>query len=117
MLYGCCSTQSLPSRSSEKREHGAEAIEKALILRPDLIIIDFSMPVMNGLDASRVLLRRLPGICIIMLTLYDGMESLAERAGIHAFLPKHKAGTHLIPAALSLVNGKRGQPDNKTATA
>jgi CheY-like chemotaxis protein len=49
---------------------GQDAIEKAQRLLPDLIILDLSMPVMNGLDAARVLKDRMPSVPIIMFTLY-----------------------------------------------
>ena len=41
-------------------ENGKEAIDKALVLHPDLIVLDLSMPVMNGLDAARELKNRMP---------------------------------------------------------
>jgi len=49
---------------------GQDAIEKAQRLNPDLIILDLSMPVMNGLGAARVLKDRMPSVPIIMFTLY-----------------------------------------------
>jgi CheY-like chemotaxis protein len=49
---------------------GAEAITLALKHRPDLIILDMSMPVMNGLDAARELKRLMPHTPIILFTLY-----------------------------------------------
>ena len=47
-------------------ENRKEAIEKAQELRPDLIVLDLSMPVMNGLDAARVLKRLMPTVPLIM---------------------------------------------------
>jgi len=71
-------------------EHGIEAIEKAIALRPHLIVMDFSMPIMNGLVAAPILLERLPGVPIIMLTMYSGdeMAASARKVGIHAVVPK-----------------------------
>ena len=84
--------------------HGAEAIEKAIELNPHLIVLDFSMPIMNGIEAAPILLKHCPNVCLIMLTLFTGedVEISAREAGIHAFVPKHKAATHLIPAAQAL---------------
>jgi two-component system, chemotaxis family, protein-glutamate methylesterase/glutaminase len=48
-------------------EHGREAIEKAPSLRPDLIVIDMSMPVMNGLEAAPHLITILPNVLLILL--------------------------------------------------
>jgi YesN/AraC family two-component response regulator len=47
-------------------ENGREAIEKAQQSHPDLIVLDLSMPVMNGLDAARVLKRLMPTLPLIM---------------------------------------------------
>ena len=64
---------------------GYEAIERAQRLHPDLIILDLSMPVMNGLDAARALRDRLvPPVPIILFTLYDAgiVEERARYAGV-----------------------------------
>ena len=80
-------------------EHGQEAIEKAEVLKPHLIILDFSMPVMNGLEAAPILRKKLPTIILILFSNYasDAMEAPAREAGIHAVVPKHQASTHLMP--------------------
>ena len=90
-------------------EHGAEAIEKALAFKPHLIVLDFSMPVMNGLEAAPKLLVHVPTVFIIMLTLFTGndIEATARAAGIHAFVAKNNAGTHLLPAAHALLDPTR----------
>src|SRR6266403_1291737 len=64
-------------------EHGREAIEKAPCLRPDLIVIDMSMPVMNGLDAAPLRIKILPHVWLILLTTHDFPElcQLARSAG------------------------------------
>ena len=65
-------------------ENGLEGIAKAQELRPELIIMDLSMPVMNGLEAARELKRTLPTIPILMLTNYTdcGLERSAFAAGV-----------------------------------
>src|SRR5258708_33933442 len=50
--------------------NGIEAIEKAAQLKPDLVVMDLAMPLMNGLEAATVIKNSLPGIPIIFLTLY-----------------------------------------------
>ncbi len=86
-------------------EHGCEAIEKAANLRPDLIILDLTMPVMNGLEAAPLLIKLLPRVWLILFTSHHlpEVERLSRAAGIHAVVPKHKAATHLIPQAEALV--------------
>jgi DNA-binding NarL/FixJ family response regulator len=63
---------------------GQDAIEKAEQLHPDLIILDLSMPVMNGLDAARALKVRMPSLPILMFTLYvdPNLEREARSAGV-----------------------------------
>jgi CheY-like chemotaxis protein len=59
--------------------NGQEAVELALKHRPELIILDFSMPVLNGLDAARELKRLLPGVPIILFTQFaDFGSALAD---------------------------------------
>jgi len=82
-------------------EHGREAVERAPILRPDLILLDLSMPVMNGLEAAPLLIKVLPEVWIILFTSHNlpEVERLSRAAGIHAIVPKQKAATHLIAQA------------------
>jgi DNA-binding NarL/FixJ family response regulator len=85
-------------------EHGREAVEKAPSLRPDLIVLDLVMPVMNGLEAAPLLIKILPNVWLILFTTHDWpeMAQVARSAGIHAVLPKSKAVTHLIAQAEAL---------------
>jgi DNA-binding NarL/FixJ family response regulator len=71
-------------------ENGKEAIEKAKKLHPDLILLDLSMPVMNGLDATRVLKRVMPEVPVIMFSEYSGAstEKEARSAGVWALVSK-----------------------------
>jgi len=93
--------------------HGREAVEKAPSLRPDLIVLDLSMPVMNGLDAAKLLRKILPEAWIILLTAHEfpEVEKLLRESGIHAVVPKSKASTHLIPQAQLLL-----YPPSRTAS-
>ena len=50
--------------------NGVEAIKMATELKPDLVVMDLAMPLMNGLEASSVLKKALPGVPIVLLTLY-----------------------------------------------
>ena len=85
-------------------EHGREAVEKAPRLRPDLIILDLTMPVMNGLEAAPLLIKLLPRVGLILFTShhFPEVERLSRAAGIHAVVPKDKVITHLIPQAEAL---------------
>ena len=71
-------------------ENGREAMEKAAELRPDLIIMDLSMPVMNGLDATRAIRRIMPNVPILLLSGYSDLltPNEARSVGISALLSK-----------------------------
>jgi CheY-like chemotaxis protein len=70
--------------------NGVEAVEKARELKPDLIVMDLAMPLMNGLQASSVLKNALPGVPIVLLTLYAEQVQEARPAalGIATILSK-----------------------------
>jgi DNA-binding NarL/FixJ family response regulator len=69
---------------------GEDAIRRAKELNPDLIILDLSMPRMNGVDAARVLKRILPQTPIVMLTCHEpsALGHVAHAAGIDAICEK-----------------------------
>jgi DNA-binding NarL/FixJ family response regulator len=70
--------------------HGVEAIEKARQLQPDLIILDLSMPVMNGAEAAVILKRSMPQVKIILFTMHaDNVgKALGAAVGIDLTLSK-----------------------------
>jgi two-component system, chemotaxis family, chemotaxis protein CheY len=86
-------------------ENGKEAIEKAQELHPDLIVLDLSMPVMNGLDAARVLKRIMPTVPLIMFSEYGDAfsEREAQSAGISALISKSEHISVLVEKARSLL--------------
>jgi CheY-like chemotaxis protein len=69
---------------------GRDAINRALELNPDLIVLDLSMPVMGGLEAAPHLKRLLPAVPIVMFTNFDGnrLLALARAAGISTVVGK-----------------------------
>jgi DNA-binding NarL/FixJ family response regulator len=86
-------------------ENGKEAIAKALELHPDLIVLDLSMPVMNGLDAARELKKLMPTVPLIMYSLFvDGfVEEQARLAGILELVSKSQPAAILVSKARSLL--------------
>jgi DNA-binding NarL/FixJ family response regulator len=86
-------------------ENGKDAIEKAQELRPDQIVLDLSMPVMNGLDAARVLKRRMPAVPLIMYSAYGDAfsEQEARSVGISALVSKSEHVSVLVEKARSLL--------------
>ena len=74
--------------------NGVDAIEKARTLNPDLILLDYSMPAMNGIETGAVLKAMLPKVPVILFTSQDtgAIESAAISVGIRAVVPKTDIG-------------------------
>ena len=86
--------------------NGQEAIEQAEKLHPDLVVLDLSMPVMNGLEAARILSRTMPCVPLILFSNYSDMfrEEDARSAGISAVVSKDKSASILVSTAHSLLH-------------
>ena len=85
--------------------HGKEGVEMAQTISPDLIVLDLSMPVMNGLDAARILSQRMPNVPLIMFTTFCSphLEHAALSAGVTKVISKSCPLSDLIECARSLV--------------
>jgi two-component system, chemotaxis family, chemotaxis protein CheY len=86
-------------------ENGREAIEKAQELRPALIVLDLSMPVMNGFDAARVLKRLMPTVALIMYSALgdEFLEYRARLIGFSEVVSKSEHASVLIQKARGLL--------------
>ena len=84
--------------------NGREAIEKAEQLQPDLIVLDLSMPVMNGLAAARTLSKLVPSVPLIMYTTFHThhLENEALAAGVSRVILKSDPLTDLLACVRSL---------------
>jgi DNA-binding NarL/FixJ family response regulator len=80
--------------------NGLEAVEKARTLRPDLVLLDFAMPKMNGAETASVLKMTMPEVRIILFTMYSENigNYLASAIGIDAVLSKPDGMTALVKA-------------------
>ena len=80
--------------------NGQKAICMAKELKPDLILMDISMPRMSGLDATRQLKKIMPELAVIILTIHDldGYREAAMARGAHAYVLKKEMMEELIPA-------------------
>lgn len=87
---------------------GREAVTQALSLQPDIVIMDMSMPDLNGLDAAVQIKRRLPRTEILMFTAHETDELIREvfAIGVKSFIFKSEAHTYLIDAIQSLSQHK-----------
>jgi two-component system, NarL family, response regulator NreC len=88
-------------------ENGKEAIRMAQELKPEVIIMDISMPELNGIEATRAIRKSQPSVKIVLLTLHDSSELLriAFRAGARGYLLKSDAEQELVQA-LTVVIGE-----------
>lgn len=87
---------------------GREAVERAKRLKPDLVIMDIGMPELNGLCATRQILRELPRTEVLILTMHESEHVIREvlDAGAHGFILKSDAGCELVAAVDSLLQHK-----------
>lgn len=83
---------------------GREAVELAVRMNPDLILLDIGMPNLNGLEAARQILAVSPDVAILILTMHDSDQVVREvlRAGARGFLLKSDAGRDLVAAVEAL---------------
>ena len=87
---------------------GSAAIELGTALRPDVAILDLSMPDIDGLEVARRLLESVPGIRIIILTMYAAAPILRQlrKAGVSAYLAKNEAPKMLVVAVERVLAGE-----------
>ena len=78
---------------------GIEAIEKAAELKPDLVLLDISMPNLDGLSALPQIREHSPDAAILILTIYESLDiaRLASAAGASGYIAKSLAASELVP--------------------
>jgi DNA-binding NarL/FixJ family response regulator len=83
---------------------GREAVEQSRRLRPDVVVMDLSLPELNGLDATRQILKDGPGIEVLVLTMHHSEELARDalRAGARGYIMKSDADENLITAVDTL---------------
>lgn len=94
--------------------NGEEAIAQLATLLPDAVVLDITMPVMNGLEAARRIRQSWPSMKIVILTMHatPQMKAEADKANADAFLSKSEAAQTLIPTLRALLKGH--SPENPT---
>ena len=96
--------------------NGSEAIDMAMKLRPDVVIMDISMPILDGLRATSVIRRIVPNVEVITLSQYelpDAHEVL--EAGARTHVPKLALWDKLLPALRGLQRPKADPPSNSAS--
>jgi DNA-binding NarL/FixJ family response regulator len=88
---------------------GREAVRQVEGLTPDLILMDLSMPKMNGVEAIREIRKRIPQTRILALTVHKTEEFILEvlQAGADGYIPKDASSNELMMAIRSVLMGKR----------
>jgi DNA-binding NarL/FixJ family response regulator len=88
-------------------EDGRALLEAAMRLKPHVVLLDISMPLLNGIDATRQLKKTLPEVKIIFVTMHADPAYLNEafKAGGSGYLLKRSAGSELIQAIHSVLGG------------
>lgn len=87
---------------------GNEAITKAVSLKPDVVVMDLSMPVLGGIEAARQIRRQQPEVSVLILTAYDDDENLlsAIAAGASGYVLKDVAPSELAEAIRACARGE-----------
>jgi two-component system nitrate/nitrite response regulator NarL len=88
--------------------NGQEALRKAKLTLPDVILMDISMPHMNGLEAMTSLRKQVPNAKILVLTMHDSREYIAQvvRSGARGYLLKDSAPAELVGAIKAVHGGE-----------
>jgi two-component system response regulator NreC len=90
-------------------EDGGEAVERALRLNPDVALMDISMPVLKGFDATRRIKKALPGVKVLVLTVYDDEDLVARclDAGAYGYILKDSPPAQLTYAIQAVHQGQQ----------
>jgi two-component system nitrate/nitrite response regulator NarL len=98
--------------------NGREAVEKARELQPDLIILDVTMPVMDGIHSAKEIRSFLPDVPILFFSMHDGIYLVheAKMAGVQGFVSKTDARATLLDAVDALANKQTYFPDHSKST-
>ena len=88
---------------------GLAAVQKAVELQPDLILLDIGLPTLNGFEAARQIRKLVPDSKIIFLTQESSADVVEEALSIGAwgYVVKIRAGTELLAAVEAVISGKR----------
>ena len=84
--------------------NGREAVERATVAKPDVVVLDIGMPELNGLEATRRIVKAAPRTEVLILTVYETEEVIREvlRAGARGYVLKSDAGRLLLSAVESV---------------
>ena len=89
-------------------DNGEDAVNKAVELAPDIVIMDITMPRLNGLEATRQIKKRRPGIAVLVLTIHSDSEHVLGilEAGASGYLTKSAFGDEIVSAIRGIKAGE-----------
>jgi DNA-binding NarL/FixJ family response regulator len=90
-------------------KNGAEAVQKAIKLKPEVILLDIEMPKLDGLSACRLIREKVPTSEILILTVYQSLElaRIAADSGAWGYVSKTLISRDLIPAIEAMMSPRR----------
>ncbi|HEU4693612.1 MAG TPA: response regulator transcription factor [Vicinamibacterales bacterium] len=88
--------------------NGRDAVREALTLTPDVAVLDIGMPLLNGIEATRQIVRRAPSVRVLILSMHSDQVYVTQaiQAGARGYLLKESAGAELLEAIATLAAGK-----------
>jgi DNA-binding NarL/FixJ family response regulator len=94
-------------------DNGQEAMSRALQLRPDLVILDITMPVLDGFSAAREIHKRLPGVGILLLSMHESasMVNVAKSSGARGYVAKSEGIARLLKAVDAIAHNRTFFPN------
>lgn len=89
-------------------DDGRSAVRKVAALQPDIAVLDIGMPLLNGIDATRQIVRKAPGVKVLILSMHsdEAYVTRALNAGATGYLLKDSAGKDLIRAIAAVAEGQ-----------
>lgn len=99
-------------------EDGRQALELAISLRPDVVVMDIAMPKLNGLDATRLIRQQCPDVQVVILTMHENRAYYLQfaKAGAAGFILKRAMGKELVTAIQAAMRGESYLPPSIAAT-
>jgi len=90
--------------------NGAEGVERAVETRPEIVLMDLSMPVMDGVDATREIRSKLPETQVVVLTMHDDVARTREAldAGANGYLSKGSSFSDVLATVEAVASGETG---------
>jgi DNA-binding NarL/FixJ family response regulator len=95
--------------------NGKEAIEKAIALKPDLIILDITMPVLSGFEAVREIRKTLPHVAILILSMHESNQLIeeAKKIGVQGYITKTQVANTLLLAVDAILRKQTFFPERR----